>query len=60
MVVALDVPAGTRLPVGEVFAEGQALRDAYSGQSLRVSQGQVSLAAGRVVLIEIDPKAGAQ
>ena len=60
VVVALDVPAETRLAVGGVFAEGQALRDAYSGQSLRVSQGQVSLPAGRVVLLEIDPKAAAR
>ena len=53
VVVALDVPAGATIPVGPVFAEGQALRDAYSGTVHVVQHGSITVAAAsRVVLLE--------
>src|SRR5690606_36227227 len=42
--------------VGEVFAEGQLLRDAYSGQQARVKDGRIELtpapASGGLLLLE--------
>jgi alpha-amylase len=53
VVVALDVPAGATLPVAAVFAEGQALRDGYTGTPYVVHHGSVMVAgASRVVLLE--------
>jgi alpha-amylase len=44
VVVALDTPEGSKqISVGDVFAEGSVLRDAYSGDTAKVSNGQVSL-----------------
>jgi len=53
VIVALDVPAGTTLPVAPVFPDGQALRDAYSGTGYVVRGGSIRIAAaGRAVLLE--------
>jgi alpha-amylase len=53
VVVALDVAAGARLPLGSVFGEGQPLRDAYTGAAYTVHAGAVTIARpGRVVLLE--------
>lgn len=53
VVVALDVPAGATIPVAAVFADGQALRDAYTGAAYVVDHGKITVArAGRVVLLE--------
>jgi alpha-amylase len=56
VVVALNVAAGARVPVGRAFADGDRLRDAYSGHSLTVSAGQVTVdAAAPAVLLEAAP-----
>ena len=53
VIVALDVPAGAALPLAPVFSDGQALRDAYSGDAYVVHGGSVTIAtARRVVLLE--------
>jgi alpha-amylase len=53
VVVALDVPAGAKLAVAPVFADGQTLRDAYTGTAYVVARGAVTVAAAaRVVLLE--------
>jgi alpha-amylase len=53
VVVALDVPAGAAIPVAPVFADGQALRDAYTGMDYVVHHGSIAIArASRAVLIE--------
>jgi alpha-amylase len=53
VVVALDVPAGIKLPVASVFADGQAVRDAYTGAAYVVAGGAITIAAAtRVVLLE--------
>jgi alpha-amylase len=53
VVVALDVPAGAALPLGAVFAEGQALRDAYSDIRYTVHAGSITIAgASQLVLLE--------
>jgi alpha-amylase len=53
VVVALDVPAGAAIPVAPVFAEGEALRDGYTGTAYVVHAGKVSVAAAsRAVLLE--------
>jgi alpha-amylase len=54
VVIAMDLGGGAvSLPVGNVFSEGSALRDAYSGQRVAVHGGKVSLAGtGSVVLLE--------
>ncbi len=55
VVVALNAAAGARVPVGAVFADGQTLRDAYSGQRLVVAGGAVQApAAAAAVLLERD------
>ncbi|MCG2583743.1 alpha-amylase family glycosyl hydrolase [Massilia sp. TS11] len=57
VVVALDTVPGqaVQLPVAGVFAEGQLLRDHYSGEQLRVQDGQVRLSRpGRAVLLAAD------
>ena len=44
MVVALDVNLGTKeIPVGTIFAEGTLLRDAYSNQEAKVTNGKVTI-----------------
>jgi len=48
----MDARGELELPVGEVFKEGQALRDAYSGRSTTVSGGIVQLKADGYVLLE--------
>jgi hypothetical protein len=41
---------------GTVFAEGTMLRDGYSGEAVRVTDGTVQITApGRVVLLEVAP-----
>jgi len=53
VVVALDVAASASIPVGDVFAEGERLIDAYSGRRLVVKAGSVSAAeAAPAVLLE--------
>jgi len=53
VVVALDVAAGAALPVAPVFADGQALRDAYTGTAYVARGGVVTVAAAsRAVLLE--------
>jgi alpha-amylase len=53
VVVALDVPAGATIPLGAVFTEGQALRDAYTGTVYLAHGGAVTVAkASRAVLLE--------
>ena len=44
MVVALDVNLGTKeIPVGTIFADGTLLRDAYSNQEAKVTNGKVTI-----------------
>jgi len=57
VVVALPTPGPATIPVGSVFKEGERLRDAYTGQVVSVTSGQVRLEAGRVVLLERAPAA---
>ena len=53
VVVALDVPAGATLPLGTVFADGEALRDAYTGTAYVARGGKITVAAAsRAVLLE--------
>lgn len=52
VVVALGARGQVSLPVTGVFEEGQALRDAYTGQSLVVAGGRATLLADSVVLLE--------
>ncbi len=57
VVVALDAAGATSLPVGDTFAEGTQLRDAYGGATAAVSKGSVAIAVGRtgVALLERVP-----
>ena len=44
VVVALDVNLGTKeIPVGTIFADGTLLRDAYSNQEAKVTNGKVTI-----------------
>lgn len=53
VVVALDVPAGAALPVGGVFRDGEAVRDAYAGAAYVVERGAITVrAAAAAVLLE--------
>ncbi|MFC4157746.1 alpha-amylase family glycosyl hydrolase [Chitinimonas lacunae] len=53
VVVALGADGTVSLPVGDLFREGERVRDAYSDASATVSAGRVRLdAAGAVVLLE--------
>jgi alpha-amylase len=52
VVVAMGARGPTTIPVGEVFAEGRTLRDAYTGRTATVRQGQVQLDAQGWVLLE--------
>jgi hypothetical protein len=52
-VVALDVAAGAAIPVGGVFGDGEAVRDAYGGATYVVARGAVAVtAAATAVLLE--------
>jgi alpha-amylase len=55
VVVAWNVSGPQQLPVGSVFAEGERLRDAYSGQTAVVRNGRVTINAQRWVLLERQP-----
>jgi len=56
VVVALGTGGPLEIPVGDTFAEGEALRDAYGGGSARVAGGKVRLAStAACVLLERDP-----
>jgi alpha-amylase len=55
VVVAMGARGPTTIPVGEVFAEGRTLRDAYTGRTATVRQGQVQLDAQGWVLLEARP-----
>ena len=53
VVVGIDVPAGAAVPVGTVFADGQAVRDGYGGGAFTVRGGKVVIEkASKVVLLE--------
>lgn len=52
VVVVLGAQGQVNVPVGGVFAEGQALRDAYTGQLTKVEGGKATLKADQVVLLE--------
>ncbi len=55
VVVGLDLPEGDKtLPVGDVFADGEAVVDAYTGTAATVEGGAVTLSTpAGVVLLEI-------
>jgi len=55
VVVAWNVTGPQQLPVGSAFAEGERLRDAYSGQTSVVRNGRVTIDAQRWVLLERQP-----
>lgn len=56
VVVAMNAAGAASLPVGTAFAEGQAVRDAYSGTTAIVRNGSVVLqGAGPYVLLERAP-----
>lgn len=55
VVVAMDVSAAGPVNVAGVFAEGERLVDAYSGQAHVVQGGQVQLQPQRLVLLERAP-----
>ena len=57
VVVAMAVDGTVTLPLGGTFGNGEALRDAYSGQRVEVVDGRVTLAASRYVLLERAPAA---
>jgi alpha-amylase len=53
VVVALDVPAGASIPVAPVFADGERVRDAYTGTAYTVRGDKVAVtAASPAVLLE--------
>lgn len=52
VVVAPEARGEQQLPVGHVFVDGVILRDAYSGQTMPVQQGQVRVQAQGTVLLE--------
>jgi alpha-amylase len=52
ILVALDAPLGTKtISVFNVFAEGTALKDYYSGQSIRVTDGNIKLSTPYSILL---------
>ena len=53
VVVAPEIKGEVTLAVGQVFADGQILRDAYSGQTLQVQNGVVKLTAQGTILLEL-------
>jgi len=56
VVVAMNVTGDVAIPVGNVFAEGATVRDAYTGRTAAVSGGKVHLLAERYVLLEAAPE----
>ena len=52
VVVALEASGAVGLPVAGVFADGETLKDAYTGRTAVVAGGQVKLQAERFVLLE--------
>ncbi len=54
VVIALDLkPGNVKIPVGQVFADGETLRDAYGGQSVMVKNHTIRLKSGSgLVLLE--------
>ena len=52
VVVAMDLTGDVTLNVAGVFADGQKLRDAYTGRTTIVEKGSVKLQAERYVLLE--------
>jgi alpha-amylase len=52
VVVALGAKGPVSLPVAGVFEDGQTLRDAYTGQTAKVTGGKVNLKADQYVLLE--------
>jgi len=52
VVVAWDLKGEVRIPVGDTFADGSRVRDAYTGRTAVVREGAVSLSAERWVLLE--------
>jgi len=55
VVVAMGAKGPVSLTVAGVFEEGQTLRDAYTGQTAKVTDGKVSLKADQYVLLERVP-----
>ena len=55
VVVAWNVTGPQQLPVSGAFADGDHLRDAYSGQTSVVRNGRVTIDAQRWVLLERQP-----
>jgi alpha-amylase len=51
VVVALDVPAGAAIPLGGVFRDGEAVRDAYTGAAYVVQRGAVTARAASPALL---------
>lgn len=56
VVVAMNASGEQDIAVTGAFADGERLRDAYSGQSAEVRQGRVRLNGQRWVLLERAPK----
>jgi alpha-amylase len=53
VVVAIGAAAGAEVPLGGVFRDGEAVRDAYTGATYTVRRGGIAAAApGEVMLIE--------
>ncbi len=52
VVVALGAQGQVSLPVAGVFADGETLRDAYTGRTTTVAGGKVALQAEQCVLLE--------
>jgi len=52
VVVAMGVTGEVTLSVASVFADGQTLRDAYSGRTAVVAQGKVTLPGEKYILLE--------
>jgi alpha-amylase len=56
VVVAMNVTGDVAIPVGNVFAEGATVRDAYTGRTAAISGGKAHLLAERYVLLEAAPE----
>lgn len=54
VVVAIGASGATRVTVGDVFAEGELVRDAYTGEAAKISGGKALLHAAKhgVMLVE--------
>lgn len=58
VLVAPEIQGHVSVPVAGVFADGQRLRDAYTGNTAVVRQGRVSLQAAGMLLLEAVPDPG--